>query len=262
MVMKEQQQANVFACILAGGRGVRMGNPDTPKQYMMLGSAPVLIHTLEKFCTIDRFSAVIVLCPATWVQQTQDLIAHYGIDDERVVVIPGGVDRNETIMQGIAYIESRDQLDDQTIVVTHDAVRPFVSYRMITQSIQQAETCGACDTVIAASDTIVSSTSGTTIDDIPDRHRMYCGQTPQTFKAQRFSQLYRQLDTSDKNQLTDACKVFTLAGDTVALIPGDTSNIKITYPQDIRIARAMMDDATSAPAPAIASVPADEALHA
>ena len=64
---------NVFAAILAGGSGTRMGNPEKPKQYLMLGSKPIIVHTIEKFCASNLFDAVLVLCPAAWVQQTRDI---------------------------------------------------------------------------------------------------------------------------------------------------------------------------------------------
>lgn len=82
---------NAYAAILAGGSGTRMGNPDKPKQFLMLGSKPILVHTVEKFCVSGEFDAVLVLCPETWVQQTKDLLAKYSPHyAQEVTVIAGG----------------------------------------------------------------------------------------------------------------------------------------------------------------------------
>ena len=68
---------NVYAAILAGGSGTRMGNPEKPKQFMMLGSKPIIAHTVEKFCAEGVFERVLVLCPESWIQKTQDLLRRY-----------------------------------------------------------------------------------------------------------------------------------------------------------------------------------------
>ena len=95
-----------FAAILAGGSGVRMGNPDKPKQFFFLGEKPILVHTLEKFCASGRFDKVLVLTPATWVQQTRDIIErHCPQYAGAVAVAAGGAARNDTIENAIRYFE-------------------------------------------------------------------------------------------------------------------------------------------------------------
>lgn len=128
-----------FAAILAGGSGVRMGNPNKPKQFFYLGDKPILVHTLEKFCAAGCFDGILVLTPATWVQQTKDIIAkHCPQYADAVNVIAGGAERNDTIMNAIRYFEDECQADGASIIVTHDAVRPFVSLRIIEDNIAAA----------------------------------------------------------------------------------------------------------------------------
>ena len=131
-------------------------------------------------------------------------------------------------------------IDENTIVVTHDAVRPFVTYRMIRDNIEMAKRFGACDTVIPATDTIVVSEDGEIISAIPDRTKVYQGQTPQSFKAKSFMELYEGLDEDTKKILTDAAKVFLINGEKVHLVKGENYNIKITYPYDIAVAEALL----------------------
>ena len=234
---------SVYAAILAGGSGTRMGNPDKPKQFWMMADKPVIVHTIEKFCMVGDFERIIVLAPESWVNQTNDIVARYlSAFSGRISVIAGGAERNDTIMNAIAFIEESFGLADDDILVTHDAVRPFVSLRIIEDNIEAARKYGACDTVIPATDTIVRSVDGATIAEIPVRSEYYQGQTPQSFNAKRLKALFEELADDDKAILTDACKILVLKGEPVALVQGDVSNMKLTYTNDMRIARAMIDD--------------------
>lgn len=230
----------IFGVVLAGGIGSRMGNVDKPKQYLLIGDKPILIHTLEKFFIESEFEKVLVLCPKEWVAHTRNLIVKYLGDTERVVVLAGGETRNETIMNSIDYIEENYGLSEDTIIVTHDSVRPFVTQRIIKENIQYAKEFGACDTAVAATDTIVCSEDGKLISDIPKRQKMYQGQTPQTFLALKLKNLYYSLTDEEKNLLTDAAKIFVMKGEKVHIVEGEVFNIKITYPYDLRVAEALL----------------------
>ena len=163
---------------------------------------------------------------------------------DRVAVIEGGSTRNETIMNAIKLIESEGNLNDDTIIVTHDSVRPFVTHRIIEENIKAAKEFGACDTVVPATDTIVEAMDNATISNIPDRSKMYQGQTPQSFKALKLKNMYESLTDEEKDILTDAAKIFVIKGEKVALVQGETFNMKITYPYDLRFAKSLLEDET------------------
>lgn len=233
----------VFGVILAGGIGSRMGNMEKPKQFLTIGNKPILIHTIEKFAVHDAFEKLIVLCPKQWIEHTKNLVRKYfGEMADHVKVLEGGSSRNETIMNSIAYIEKEYGLDDDTIIVTHDSVRPFVTYRIIDENIKYAREYGACDTAIPATDTIVDSQDGKTITSIPDRAKMYQGQTPQSFGAKKLKELYYSLSEDEKKILTDAAKIFVMKGEKVHLVEGEVFNIKITYPYDMRVAESLIQE--------------------
>ena len=229
----------IYAAILAGGIGSRMGNTDKPKQYLNIGRKPIIVHTVEKFIINDKIDKVIVLCPAQWLNYTRDLLSKF-LPGNQVVVIEGGSTRNGTIMNAISYMEENDGLDDETVIVTHDAVRPFVTYRIIEENIALAQEGYACDTVVPATDTIVESQDGSVISLIPDRSKYYQGQTPQSFRAKRFKELFSSLGDEEKAVLTDAAKVFVVKGDPVRLVTGETFNIKVTYPYDLQLAETLL----------------------
>lgn len=232
----------VFGVILAGGVGSRMGNVEKPKQFLTLGNKPILIHTVEKFYLNEKFEKVLVLCPKSWLEHTKNLLNKHINDKDKVVVLEGGETRNDTIMNSIAYIEKEYGLDDDTVIVTHDSVRPFVTHRIIEDNIKYATEYDACDTVIPATDTIVQSDDNEVLSAIPDRSKMYQGQTPQSFKAKKLKTLFLSLTDEEKQILTDAAKIFVIKGEKVHIVEGEVFNIKITYPYDLRVAETLVQE--------------------
>ena len=232
----------IFAAILAGGIGSRMGGTDTPKQFLALGNKPVIIHTIEKFVINDDVDEIIVLTPKNFINHTNHLIEKHIPNHENIVVIEGGETRNGTILNSISYIEESYGIDEESIIITHDSVRPFLTHRIIEDNIEAANKYGACDTVIPATDTIVESVNAKTIESIPVRDYYYQGQTPQSFNIKKLFNLITSLTEEESNILTDACKIFILKDEDVHLVDGEVTNIKITYPYDLKLANTILED--------------------
>lgn len=230
----------VFAAVFAGGVGSRMGNSDTPKQYLELGSKPIIIHTIEKFFINEKIDEIIVLCPKPWVAHTRSLVAKFIPEGKKISVIQGGDSRNGTLENAIKFIEEGYETDEDTVIVTHDAVRPFLTHRMIDENVEAALKYGACDTVFPATDTIVESENGSFISSIPDRKKMYQGQTPQSFRLKELERVLASLTENEKAILTDACKIFSIKNKDVYLVYGEVFNIKITYPYDLKVAHTLL----------------------
>lgn len=229
----------IFGAILAGGVGSRMNIADMPKQFLMLGRKPIIIHTVEKFLMCPRLDKIYIGVHPDWMLHMQDLIEKYGLDAEKLVCVPGGNDRNSTIFNIINSIKERYGDDEDNIVITHDSVRPFVTNRIIEENIDAAIKYGACDTVIAATDTIVTSENGSTITSIPNRKFVYQGQTPQSFRVNLLFDMYNDLTDAEKAVLTDACKICVVRDYPVHLVEGEVSNLKITTVADYKIAMAL-----------------------
>lgn len=230
-----------YGVVVAGGVGTRMG-ADKPKQFLNIGNKPIIVHTVEKFVLYNGLEKVIVLTPKDWIEYTRDILQKNLGDAfmKKVAVIEGGATRNETIMNSISYIEKEFGLDDDTVIITHDAVRPFVTHRIIKDNIEAVLKYGATDTVVPATDTIVEALDGDIISSIPDRSKMYQGQTPQSFKAKELRDTYNALTQEEKDILTDATKIYVLKGKSVKLVKGESFNIKITYPYDLEVAETLL----------------------
>ncbi|HJF21646.1 MULTISPECIES: D-ribitol-5-phosphate cytidylyltransferase [Mammaliicoccus] len=230
----------IYAGILAGGIGSRMGNVPLPKQFLDLDGKPIIIHTVEKFLLTREFDKIYIATPQKWISHTKDTLNKFNINDDRVEVIKGGEDRNETIMNIIAAISEFKSVTDEDVIVTHDAVRPFLTRRIIKENIDLVLEHGAVDTVIPATDTIIESENKEDISSIPVRDHMYQGQTPQSFNINLLKNSYYNLSDEDKKILTDACKILVVLNKKVKLVDGELYNIKITTPYDLKVANSII----------------------
>ncbi|MEE0059807.1 MAG: 2-C-methyl-D-erythritol 4-phosphate cytidylyltransferase [Acutalibacteraceae bacterium] len=230
----------IYGAILAGGIGTRMHVSSMPKQFLPLNGKPIIIHTLEKMLACSRFDAVYLGIHPSWMSYMYDLLDKYNVcNADKIRLAPGGETRNDTIFKIIDEIKRDFGENEDDIIVTHDAVRPFVTLRILEENIDAAVEFGACDTVVPATDTIVCSEDGEEITDIPHRELMYQGQTPQSFKVKMLKELYAQLTDTEKEILTDACKICVMKNVPVKLIKGEILNIKITTVHDYQIAEAI-----------------------
>ena len=143
-------------------------------------------------------------------------------------------------MNIIEHIRNNYSITDDDVIVTHDAVRPFLTQRIIKENIQAAVEHGAVDTVIEAIDTIVMSKDKEHIHSIPVRNEMYQGQTPQSFNIKLLQESYDALSNAQKEILSDACKIIVESGHPVKLVRGELYNIKVTTPYDLKVANAII----------------------
>ncbi|EHM65253.1 IspD/TarI family cytidylyltransferase [Staphylococcus pettenkoferi] len=230
----------IYAGILAGGIGSRMGNVPLPKQFLDLDGKPIIVHTVEKFILTNEIDQIYIAVPKNWMQHTIDVLKKYHLDKERITVLSGGENRNETIMNIIRHIETTRAIEEDDLLITHDAVRPFLTRRIIKENIDNGLKYGAVDTVIPAIDTIITSTNNEYISEVPVRSEMYQGQTPQTFNISLLKESYSQLSESEKEILTDACKILVVLNKKVKIVEGELFNIKITTPYDLKVANSIL----------------------
>lgn len=231
----------VIAALMAGGSGSRMGCTDVPKQFITLADAPILVHTVRRFLDCPEVDKTVIMSPAQWVPFTKELLEKYFPDSSgKLYVTEGGKTRNETLERSVEFIREKFSPARDSVILTHDAVRPFVTRRMITENIAAAEEYGACNTVVPATDTITVSRDGRFIDDTPDRSLLFHSQTPQSFRLGDYSEIISGLPREEREKMTDACMVFTSAKKRVFMVRGEQTNIKITYPGDLAVAEAIL----------------------
>ena len=222
----------VAAAVLAGGQGARFGG-EKPKQFAEIGGEAILIRSLRAFVCSGLVDLCIVSVPAAWIAETESLIAQTDLGQRCPVrVIAGGDSRGQTLLQTLTFLEHNGMAED-TVLITHDAVRPFVTRRMIRDNIAAAEKFGACNTCIPATDTVFFSADGAFVSEVPDRRTVFHAQTPQSFLGAQLYALCRQVPAADFAAMTDGCSVYAYFGKPVAMVAGERDNIKITYPGDL-----------------------------
>ena len=230
----------IFVAMLAGGIGTRM-KLDKPKQFEIVGDKPILAHSIEKFLEVDEIDKIIVSSPESHITTTKDLIKNYFNDDSRIVVILGGETRNGTILNSIDYVKSNYN-DGDHILITHDAPRIFVSTELIRKSIEELEDHDAASPVIPAVDVIFESKEKGKLTDIPLRKNLVHSQTPQSFKINKFLEIYQDLSEDEISKLDEAMMLFFLRDGNISLFEGDPSNFKITRKIDLKIAEAYLNE--------------------
>lgn len=225
----------IIAGIVAGGTGSRMGNGDLPKQFWELSGKPIFLYTAEKF--LEYTDIVIIGMNPDWLDYAEQLLQQYMPDCQKIFLVKGGSDRNETVSNIIAFAREHCQCHREDIILTHDAVRPFVTGEIIRNNLSAISECDICTTAIPATDTIVVSADGHTADTFPERSKMFLVQTPQTFRIGDFTDIYRTLSDDEKQRATDVCRLFQAKSKKVMLVLGEPSNIKLTYPYDYQVAQ-------------------------
>lgn len=228
----------IFAAILAGGMGTRL-NVGIPKQFFEINGKPLLIYCIEPFIRVNELDRIIISSPKEYINKTNDLIKRY-FDDKRIAVIEGGETRNDTILNSIDYA-IKNGGDSESIMITHDGARIFVSSNLIKDSIKYAKEFGAASPVIPATDVIFQSKEKGKLDKIPERKFLFHAQTPQSFKITKFLDIYSDLSNEEIELLDEAMALFYLRDYDVYLFEGESSNFKITRPFDIEIAKVMLN---------------------
>lgn len=225
------------ALIVASGRGSRIGG-DVPKQYQMIGDAPILRHTIEKFITHGNIDGVLVVIHPDDVDLYEKTIA--GLDATKILPHTfGGTERQFSVTLGLEAISDRQP---QNILI-HDGARPFVSHSLIDELIE------ACDEYLGAiaaapiTDTIkmVSKKGDSCIEKTLDRELLWAAQTPQAFDFKEILKAHEQVSKMDKTKLfTDDAAIFEYLDIAVKLVESNNENIKITHPEDFAFANAQL----------------------
>ena len=236
----------VIGAIVAGGTGRRMGTA-VPKQFLKLGKRTILLRSVDAFLACDEVDKVIVGVPKEWVTFTKQLMdeAGYGEKRTRIKVTEGGSNRNETMWKITEYAVEKLHADDMTVMVTHDAVRPFVTDDIIRSTIKMLVACGEKTGVTAAvpcTDTILRIGENAEVVETPKRINMMQAQTPQTVYLGTWRKVYKKLSAADREFRTDISGMYISAGLRVKVVDGDRGNSKITTPEDYEAAKRRVQD--------------------
>ncbi len=223
----------VSVIIPAGGSGSRIKSKKA-KQYLSLDQIPILIHTLIVFERMKMINEMILVVPEKDLFYVQkELLPPYKLSKIKSVVA-GGKERQDSVKNGLNEISNKTD-----IVVIHDAVRPFIHEKIISAVVSEAKITGAATAGVMSKDTIKIIKRNNLIAETIPRDNVWLTQTPQAFKYKILKKAYEKAH-KDKYHATDDASLLERIGQKVKMVEGSYENIKITTPEDIIIAKALM----------------------
>lgn len=227
-----------LALVFAGGTGQRMNNGACPKQFLELYGKPIIIYTLEVFQKHPEIDGIVVPCVAGWHDHLQRLCDRYGIT-KLLKIVPGGKTSQESKLSALRAL--RDICKDDDIIVMHDAVRPLVTEKLISDNLECVRTHGNAITVDPFTETGITIEEGITVSSTIERRKLYIAKAPQSFFYKDALEAHEAAQTMPESTTIDTCTIMTTLGKQLYVVKGERSNIKITTPEDYYIFKAIFD---------------------
>jgi len=226
-----------LAIILAAGSGERLSG-SLPKQFLQIAGRSLLEICLERFQEHPRIDGIVLVCPAVYLPLAEKTVAA-GRFPKVKTILPGGKTRQESSFIGVSAAPAGVEN-----VLIHDAARALVGPDVIDRVLEALAAGQAVMAALPAGDTIVRVDPAGLVTAVSDRSMLRLAQTPQGFKLRIIRRAHDRAHTEGFSEASDDCSLvlrYKLAP--VVTVLGDPSNIKITYPQDLAIAEALLSDA-------------------
>lgn len=221
------------AIILSGGRGKRMG-ADISKQFISINDKPILYYTIKKFMENELIDEIILVLPKDEIEYCKKEV----LDKNKLridKIVEGGDERQDSVLNGLNAIEKTD------IVLIHDGARPFVTDKIIAEGIKAAKKFKAAAPGIMPKDTIKVKDENGLSKETLKREELIAVQTPQIFDYNLILECHNKVKENNI-KVTDDTMVVETFGNKVFLYDGEYTNIKITTPEDLILARYLADN--------------------
>jgi 2-C-methyl-D-erythritol 4-phosphate cytidylyltransferase len=234
--MNRGDDNRAVAVVPAGGIGTRMGSR-RPKQYMPLGGVPLLVHTLRALGNSPGLDGMVLTVPPDRIVATRRVLGHYRV--AVLEVLGGGASRQESVWRGLKAVPAGPGW-----IVVHDGVRPFITADLVERLLAAARRWGAAASGLPVRETVKRVTEGM-VQSTLDREGLWLVQTPQAFSRDLLWEAHEKARRDGFEGTDDAVLVERL-GAPVAMVPGLSRNIKITTPEDLKLARLWLKRTSAA----------------
>ncbi|MDE0314524.1 MAG: 2-C-methyl-D-erythritol 4-phosphate cytidylyltransferase [Candidatus Poribacteria bacterium] len=227
--------SKISVLIPAAGQGKRMES-SVKKPYLMLDEKPILSHTIDRFeqnSVIDEIFVIVDQSDFTVCRE--NALAPFRYRKVRELVA-GGETRQISVFNGLRALS-----DDVDFVVVHDGVRPFIDDKIIFECLEAAAECGAAVSAVPVKETIKVADEKLFVDHTPQREQLWQGQTPQVFRKSLIVEAHKKAIHDRIDAPDDAALVENL-GSPIKLVRGSYKNVKLTTPEDLRIAETLLND--------------------
>lgn len=232
----------IYTVILAGGSSDKLHRLDTPRPFLMLGSKPIIIHTMEQFVINSQVDKIIIAVSDEWILHTHSMLLKWLPNEEDIPIVGGGENKADTLRMVVEYIDTHYGIKDDDIILAHDAIRPFITQRIIDENIAAGKNHHAVSTVMITTDTIIRSTDGKKISEIPPKDHMFAEQTPLTFNGKVLKGLFDVVGEEATKRENEIVRIFINQGIEIYMVRGEYSNMKLISPYDLEVANALLKE--------------------
>jgi 2-C-methyl-D-erythritol 4-phosphate cytidylyltransferase len=229
--MGSAERTGVAGVLLAAGRGTRLGGE--PKAFLRIGGAPILAHALRAVSASGVLDRVVLVVPAGYEEAAEELVRTSGIDLPNASVCAGGGSRPASVRLALLEIPP-----EAAVVVCHDAARPFATPGLFRRVVARFPGPDGVVPVVPSPDTVKRLRDGRVAETIP-RPEVGLAQTPQAFSVEALVAAHRLAEEREIDGTDDAV-LLEAAGYSVEVVEGEESNFKITTPEDLRRAEAVL----------------------
>ncbi len=219
---------SVAAVIVAAGNSTRMG---TPKQFIPLNGRPLIAHTLAAFEQCAAIGEIVVVAREEDDTRLREIAEAYGITKLSAIVC-GGSTRQQSVRNGVNACHA-------DYVAIHDGARPLVTPAIIERVIQGAVQYGAATAAVRTKDTVKIADENGVVIETPDRTALWNVQTPQIFEKALYERAWQHA-VAQNLDFTDDCQLVEALGESVKLVEGSYTNIKVTTPEDVPFAEELL----------------------
>jgi len=228
------------ALIFAGGSGTRMKSNGIPKQFLEINGAPIIIRTMEHFENHPEIDAICVVCIESWIERLRKYISRFELH-KVISIVPGGKNGQESIRNGLFSIRDHVGVQEDTVVLIHDGVRPLINEKLISDNIQSVKENRSAVTVVPAYETIVDVDGDKKLKSVLDRSRCYIARAPQSFYLKDVLAAHEKaLAEGVADKMVDTAALMAYCGFELAVVEGPIENIKVTTPTDFYTCRAYL----------------------
>ncbi|MBN1257930.1 MAG: 2-C-methyl-D-erythritol 4-phosphate cytidylyltransferase [Planctomycetes bacterium] len=217
----------------AAGEGLRMKTP-VPKPFLELAGIPLIIRTLNRITQVRGVAEIVVVLTSHLFGKLTDDYGEALTAAGATKLVPGGATRQESVVRG--FVIGGIQSD---LVAVHDAVRPFASVALMNRLCDAAAEHGGAVPVLPVIDTLKNCSEDNLILNTVSRKNLFQVQTPQVFQFDKFSAAFSEAQ-ENLTAFTDDASIMEAAGIDVMGVPGERFNLKITTPEDLRLAEALL----------------------
>ena len=224
--------------LMMGGSGTRLGH-SIPKQYIEINGRPIFSYILEAHQKCDAIDKIVIVSNAAWLDHVQEWVDKLSCD-KVISVTPGGINRSTSVLNGLLAI--RDSAGPDDVILIHDATHPYCDEKGIRDVIAAVKEFGGATLGQAQFDTVYQTNEEGFIDKTLKRQLVFSGASPEAFTYKAISNVYFNASEEELESMTSAGAIANANDISMKVIPCNVLNLKITYPNDLRLFKILLHD--------------------